>query len=70
MTILKAKELGKLNAEKIETEKVQYWLDSGTMAIAQMPKAEAIKMVVSGKAFVISEQAIGEIVPRKLDCFK
>ncbi len=61
MNKAKAQKLGKLNTEKIETEKVQYWLESGTMITAQMPKAEAVKLVASGKAFVISEQAIGEI---------
>ena len=61
MTLEKAKELGKLNPEDLTTEKVQYWSDSGTMITAQMSRLEASKLVRESKAFVISEQAIGEI---------
>ena len=47
-----------LNPDNIKTEKVQYWNDC-CMLTAQMLKSEAQELVKSGKAFIITEQAIG-----------
>lgn len=46
------------NPENIKTEKVQYWNDC-CMLTAQMLKSEAQELVKIGKAFIITEQAIG-----------
>ena len=43
---------------RIKTDTVQFW-KNGTMLTAQMPNADAKRMVKTGKAFVISSQAIG-----------
>ena len=49
------------NPNSIETDKVQYWSESGVMLTAQMKKKDAQKLVRQGKAFVISDQAIGAL---------
>jgi len=61
MTYLEAKKYGKTNQEDITTDKVQFWLSSGTMLTAQMLNAEAKELIRQGRAFVISEQAIGQL---------
>lgn len=43
----------------LKTDKVQVWTQSGTMLTAEMPLEEARRMVVEGKAYVITAQAIG-----------
>ena len=48
-----------LNPESIKTDKVQYWTITGTMLTAQMENNEAKKLVTEGRAYVITEQAIG-----------
>ena len=48
------------NPYNLTTEKVQYWLNSGTMITAQMTLEKAREMVYEGRAFVISDQAINE----------
>jgi hypothetical protein len=47
--------------DNVVTEKVQLWSASGTMFTAQLPNAEARKMIANGSCFVISSQAIGWI---------
>ena len=49
------------NPTSIETEKVQYWSESGVMLTGRMKKKDAQKLVKQGKAFVISGQAIGAL---------
>lgn len=46
--------------DSLETEKVQFW-KGGTMMTAQMTKEHAQELVRSGRAFVISSQAIGQL---------
>ena len=46
----------------IETNKVQYWTDGGTMMTAQMTKSDARELVMNKAAFAITSQAIGQIV--------
>ena len=47
-----------MNPDHIRTETVQLW-KNGVMITAQLSKEEAKEMVKSGKAFVITGQAIG-----------
>lgn len=49
----------------IKTDKVQFWTSGGTMLTAQMKRADAQKLVKSGKAFVITDQAIGALSESK-----
>lgn len=44
-----------------KSNEVQYWRN-GCMVTGQMPKSKAQELVVSGAAFVISEQAVGAMV--------
>lgn len=48
------------NPDKIKTNRVQFW-SNGIMLTAQLTNAEAKEMVRTGKAYVITEQAIGDI---------
>mgnify|MGYP000885821737 CR=1 FL=1 len=50
-----------LKPENVKTEKVQYWTSAGTMLTAQMLLKTARQMVAEGRAYVITEQAIGEL---------
>ena len=45
----------------VKTEKVQVWSPYGTMLTAQMSLENARNMVVEGRAFVISDQAVGQL---------
>ena len=48
------------NAENVKSEKVQFW-QNGVMITAQMTRGRSRKMVEVGIAYVISEQAIGDL---------
>lgn len=48
-----------MDPNSIETDKVQLWLASGSMETANLSKKKAQEYVRSGKAYVISAQAIG-----------
>ena len=50
-----------LNPNRVETERVQFWRN-GVMATAMMSNEAAREMVREGNAFVISAQAVGEMV--------
>ena len=39
---------------------VQYWSATGGMITAQMPIETARKLVIAGKAYVITSQAVGQ----------
>jgi len=45
---------------RLKTERVQYWRN-GIMLTAQMPLEEARRLVAKGEAYVITDQAIGDI---------
>ncbi len=45
---------------RLKAERVQYWRD-GIMLTAQMPLEEARRLVAEGRAYVITDQAIGDI---------
>ena len=47
----------------ITTDTVQFWVN-GIMITAQLTKEEAQQKLREGKAFVISEQAIGSVTPK------
>ena len=44
----------------LKTERVQYWRN-GIMVTAQMPLETARRLVAKGEAYVITDQAIGDI---------
>lgn len=43
----------------VKTNLVQLWTANGTMASARCPRSDAREMVARGKAFVMTDQAIG-----------
>ena len=45
---------------RLKAERVQYWRN-GIMVTAQMPLEEARRLVAEGEAYVITDQAIGDI---------
>jgi hypothetical protein len=49
-----------MDVRNILTERVQYWR-GGVMVSGQMSKGEAQRLVATGAAFVMSEQAIGAL---------
>ncbi|MEW6726885.1 MAG: hypothetical protein AB1327_08000 [Bacillota bacterium] len=49
------------NPETLKASKVQYW-SNGSMLTAQMTLQEAQRLVKEGKAYVITKQAIGDIL--------
>lgn len=49
-----------MDVRNILTERVQYWRN-GVMVSGEMSKGEAQRLVATGAAFVISEQAIGAL---------
>ena len=48
------------NRLNTESGKVQYWSATGGMITAQMPIETARKLVIAGKAYVITSQAVGQ----------
>lgn len=46
--------------QNILTERVQYWRN-GVMITGEMTKGEAQRLVATGAAFVMSEQAVGAL---------
>lgn len=50
--------------KNLTTGKVQLWSASGTMLTAQMKLEDARELVRTGGAFVVSNQAIGQIERR------
>ena len=51
----------KIRAKRLTTKKVQYW-KNGIMITAQMSQKMAQALVAQGKAYNISDQAIGAII--------
>lgn len=49
-----------MNPENVTTDHVQYWRN-GSMLTALMTNATARELVKTGKAFVITDQAIGAL---------
>jgi len=46
---------------QLKTERVQYWSKSGTMITAQLSKERANVLVEQGRAYIINDQAIGQV---------
>lgn len=45
---------------EIKTDTVQFWTVNGTMATGQMSQDTARRLVMEGRAFVVSDQAVGQ----------
>ncbi|OAQ20333.1 hypothetical protein [Thermosulfurimonas dismutans] len=45
---------------RLKAERIQYWRN-GIMVTAQMPLETARRLVAEGEAYVITDQAIGDI---------